>query len=558
MKKEELIVTALNHSDEGIIVADREFNTVYANKAAEKYLNAVISAGTCVSEILPGIFGEKAIPRKTEIRKGNKSLLISCTPLDGECFIRISDISRIKHLEHVIKCDRQIFDLVDAGILISDENGIVQVFNTFLEKEEGRSRKDVEGKYILDAYNNTAETSEQLTVLKTKEPLVNVDLNYKINGKELSTISTTYPLFCDEELVRVVSVSRNLEEARQLLDDVIKISSNRIKSTRENGAYFHFKHIVGNSPAITAAIDRATKAAANRAPVFLFGETGTGKEMFAQSIHNESAECQEPFVAINCAAIPETLLESLLFGTVKGSYTDAKDNIGLFEQAGNGTLYLDEINSMPPALQAKILRVLQEKSVRRLGDTKERPVKCRIISSSNLNPLDCLKKGLLRKDLYYRLIVIPIEIPPLRERREDIGALMSYFLEYYGKTYNKTGLSISSEYYWMISNHEWSGNVRELEHTIESSVAMLEDEKVLEPRHLPCHLFHDEDRESGGFEGETFILRKVVEKTERELISAVLERNYGNVTVSARELGISRQNLQYYIKKYALSDKLKS
>jgi arginine utilization regulatory protein len=225
-------------------------------------------------------------------------------------------------------------------------------------------------------------------------------------------------------------------------------------------------------------------------PVLIFGETGTGKELFAQSIHNSRPRANQPFVAINCAAVPESLLESILFGTVKGAFTGAQNTKGVFEQAGSGTLFLDEINSMPRAMQTKLLRVLQEKSVRRVGADYEIPVKCLIITSSNEQLEECVRNGTLRNDLYYRLALLRINIPPLREWGKDIEILARHFLKTKGRLYGKKNIGLSTDFLNYLYQHSWPGNVRELEHTIESCVAVAEDGEELHLYHLPPHLRH--------------------------------------------------------------------
>lgn len=248
--------------------------------------------------------------------------------------------------------------------------------------------------------------------------------------------------------------------------------------------------MVRQSHSVKQVIRKAQKAAISPSPVLVYGETGTGKELVIQGIHNAGASRNEPFVAVNCAAIPESLLESTLFGTVRGAFTGGEDRIGLFEQAGRGTLYLDEINSMPIGLQAKILRVFQEKKVRRVGAQAEKPIQCRMICSTNLEPWQCVEEGVLRKDLYYRLAVIQIYIPPLRKRPEDIEVLVDYFKKMYNRIYGKHHLQVSNHLMNLFKEHSWPGNVRELEHTIENSLAMVEtDVDELTAYNLPYQLY---------------------------------------------------------------------
>jgi arginine utilization regulatory protein len=288
----------------------------------------------------------------------------------------------------------------------------------------------------------------------------------------------------------------------------------------------------------------------------IYGETGTGKEVFAQSVHNLGSNSEEPFVPINCAAIPEGLFEGILFGTVKGSYTGAKDQIGLFEEAGKGTLFLDELNSMPIAMQTKLLRVLQEKRVRRVGGLKTKPILCRIISAVNENPEKLLTEGRLREDLFYRIAGYSLYIPPLRERKDDLLIMSSYFIKKYNLKLNKRIEDLSIFLKKEMLNYKWPGNVRELEHVIENLIIRSKrGEKRLKVKHLPSHLKSklvnsDQDLE---IEEENLSLTEVLQEIEKQMILQVLKKNSGNVSQSARDLGIIRQSLIYRIKKLEIT-----
>jgi len=303
--------------------------------------------------------------------------------------------------------------------------------------------------------------------------------------------------------------------------------------------------------------------------------TGTGKELFAQSIHSHSKRKNGPFIGINCAALPESLLESILFGTVKGAFTGAIDRPGLFEQANGGTLFLDELNSMPLGLQAKLLRVLQDGTIRRVGGTQDISVDVRIISSLNTDPNEAVNKKVLRQDLFYRLAVVSIRIPPLKERRDDIPMLTSYFIGKYKRKLNKPVKNISPEVMQCFMNYHWPGNVRELEHVIECAMVVIGDSDYITLDHLPHHLIEcyarqqDEHEEvnqlvilDADFRKQThhnnrkktnYILKHKIDSTERDLIIKILSETQGNVSRTARILGISRQSLQYRLKKYNIN-----
>ncbi|MEA3424289.1 MAG: sigma 54-interacting transcriptional regulator, partial [Bacillota bacterium] len=312
---------------------------------------------------------------------------------------------------------------------------------------------------------------------------------------------------------------------------------------------------IGKNDDFSKSITIAKRASKTSSSVLIYGDTGTGKELFAQSIHYESKRKDCPFIAQNCAALPESLLESLLFGTTKGSFTGAIDRPGLFEQADGGTLFLDEINSMSMHLQAKLLRVLQESYVRRLGGDKEIPIDVRIISVTNEYPKDLLAKGTLRKDLYYRINVIPIYIPNLIERADDIPLLVDYFIREYNKKLEKDVWMISDELMEAFMQYHWVGNIRELKNFIESSMTMLDqDEHVITTNHMPAHIDGLLNKKKvNGFRDKSieFIdLNSFIIEKEKEIIIEFLKINSCNVSRTATDLGISRQNLQYKMKIY--------
>jgi arginine utilization regulatory protein len=265
-------------------------------------------------------------------------------------------------------------------------------------------------------------------------------------------------------------------------------------------------------------------------------------------------------VAINCAAIPGTLLESVLFGTVKGAFTGAEDKPGLFEEANPGTLFLDEVSSMDIALQSKLLRVLESKMVRRLGGKTDIKVNPRIISAINSEPQEAIAKNRLREDLYYRLAVVTLTIPPLRKRMTDIPLLVNTFIQAINKIMNKNVKEVSSEVVNTFQKHNWPGNVRELQHAVEHAMNYAEDEaSYLELRHLPQNLMQKnlagkyDLNDFGGKESANGNLKDVLQLIEREIIQKALDQNDHNITRAARSLGMSRQNLQKRIKRLAFN-----
>jgi arginine utilization regulatory protein len=290
------------------------------------------------------------------------------------------------------------------------------------------------------------------------------------------------------------------------------------------------------------------------------GETGTGKELVVQSIHNASPRKHGPFVAQNCAAFPATLLESILFGTVKGSFTGAEDRPGLFELADGGTLFLDEINSMPLELQSKLLRVLQEGVLLRVGDTKLRKVDTRVIACTNVDPEEAVRKKELRVDLYYRLNVVSLRVPPLRERKSDIPALTSHFINMYNRKLGRRVTHVSEETGMLFFAYSWPGNVRELQHAIEHAMNVTSGQ-VIELEHLPAHL---RQLNNSGTDSESMVVKgehslpEILKNVEKRCLLEALQKSGGNISKAAVQLGIPRQTLQYRLKILGLLQKYNS
>jgi DNA-binding NtrC family response regulator len=309
------------------------------------------------------------------------------------------------------------------------------------------------------------------------------------------------------------------------------------RQLREQGS---FGRIIGNSPGIRTVYRVIEQSAPTSASVLISGESGTGKELIAQTIHELSPRATFPFVAINCAAIPETLLESEIFGHEKGAFTGASDRrTGVFELAHRGTLFLDEIAEMMPATQVKLLRVLQERIFRRLGGRQEISVDVRVIAATNVIPQDAVNSGKLREDLFYRLNVFALELPPLRERREDIPLLVQSFLTEFNKTNAKTIRAVDQDAMYILERYPWPGNIRELRNVIERAT-ILADSEFIEPKHLPPSLI---SRGEESLPTMTIAPGTTVDEAERRLILLTLEHTRNNKTRAAEILGISLKTL---------------
>ncbi len=339
----------------------------------------------------------------------------------------------------------------------------------------------------------------------------------------------TKPFQMDE---LVLTVNKALEN-RLLKREVARLK-------REVESRYQFHHLIGGSPSMQKIYDLIEKISDTSSNLFITGETGTGKELVAKAIHYNGIRKEGSFIAINCAAIPETLLESELFGYKKGAFTDAKaDKKGLIFEANEGTLFLDEVTEMASTLQAKLLRVIEEKEVRPLGDTNSYPINVRIISTSNRNIKSLIQQGQFREDLYYRLKVIDIELPSLRERKEDIPLLVKHFIDKFNNELKKGISGISEDGLKLLLNYSWPGNVRELENVIQRAITLAQHEVIL-PEDLPPSSMEESAEDS--FEKA---LREgyTVDKLEKEYIRRVLIKVGGNKSRASEILGLDRKTL---------------
>jgi transcriptional regulator with PAS, ATPase and Fis domain len=324
---------------------------------------------------------------------------------------------------------------------------------------------------------------------------------------------------------------------------------------QEDREFEMLQGILGRSPKMKKLLKLVRKIAATESSVLITGESGTGKELVARAIHYESPRAAKPFIPVNCAAIPETLFESELFGYVKGAFTGAVGTKkGLFEQADGGTIFLDEVAEMPPAIQVKLLRAIQDREVRRIGDTAPLRVDVRLLAATNRQVKRALDAGQLREDLYYRLNVFHIELPPLRERREDIPLLAKFFLERYSRRLGKKIAGFSKEAQLFLLQHDYPGNVRELENAVEMAVGLTDGdvvtEKELPPEMTQRKMLRPPEETLAGYSEDW-----TLEQVEREHISRVLRKHHWNVSTSAASLGVSRSTLWRKMKQYKLERK---
>lgn len=453
---------------------------------------------------------------------------------------------------------KELISLLDAGIYVVDEDGKGIFYNDAMASMEQINVEDVIGKEFHKAFPGVKlAESTMYQALKKGVATKNKQQTYKnLYGREITTINSTVPVLDNGKIIAAVEVAKDITNIKSMSNTILEL---REKDRKPNVAkpkikHYTFDNIIGKNKEFSAVIERAKRAASNGASVFIYGETGTGKELFSQSIHYASDRKNKPFLAQNCAALPPALLEGILFGTTKGGFTGAVDRAGLFEQASGGTLLLDEVSAMPYELQSKLLRVLQEDYVRRVGGTHDIPVDTRIIATVNETPQKLMEEGKLRKDLYYRLNVVNISIPPLRNRMDDVPLLVEELLAKYNKKYGKELWIVSDAALEKLMDYDYPGNVRELDNIIVQAVLMAGNEHILTEKQLQMPMRMDiveSDVEKWDRRGP---LDDYLQNLEKEIIRKTMIEESGNVTKSAAVLKMKRQTLQHKLKKYGIRE----
>ncbi|MCD4721677.1 MAG: sigma 54-interacting transcriptional regulator [Desulfobacula sp.] len=453
-----------------------------------------------------------------------------------------------------------IFDDFSDGVIVTNANGVIVYYNRAISRIDELNHEDVISRKITDVYDLDNSTSIIMQCLTKQKSIIDEPIYYRTRmGKFANTIHNVMPIFNKNKLVGAICFVRDYHA----LANTIASMPLPGKDQQFDSASITFERIIGEDPVFVDAINSAKMAAGTPSPVMLFGETGTGKELFARAIHNHSSRSAKKYTPVNCAAIPENLLEGILFGTSKGAFTGAVNRAGLFERTSKGTIFLDEINSMPTGLQSKILRSIQENTVRRVGALKEIETDLKIISSVNKDPHIAIADQTLRSDLFYRLGVVFIHIVPLRERMGDLKLLVEHFIEKHNVLLCKNVKKISKEVMKLFKTYNWPGNVRELEHVIEGAMNVVGTDEVIQIKYLQTHFSNwplkakpARPRRRYGevfSEGHNTNLIKKKSAHEENIIKNALLENKGNITRTARSLGISRQLLYYKIKKFNIS-----
>ena len=566
----------LDATEEGMISVNRDGTIILFNRAASRMtgISVVDALGLNLAAVLPDTIcpvtaqtGESTMNHHVEIN--HMELLVNTVPIvgdDGDILGTLEvlrDVTQLRDLAEEVTNLKEIQSLLEAiiqstqdAISVVDKNGLGLLMNPAYTRLTGYRSEDVIGK---PAEVDIAEgDSMHMRVLQTGKPVKNVPM--KVGPARREVLVDVAPLYVNNELRGSVGVIHDVSEIKRLTEELDRAQT----LLRSVEAKYTFSDIIGNSPAMILAVEQAKRTADTPATVLLRGESGTGKELFAHAIHNESSRVHHSFVRVNCAALSESLLESELFGYEEGAFTGAKrgGKKGLFEQASGGTLFLDEVGEMTLPTQAKLLRVLQEHEIVRVGGASPVKVDVRVIAATHINLEQAVATGKFREDLYYRLNVVPILIPPLRYRKGDIADLAMHIVHRHNVLYGRNVGKISEAALNLLTSYSWPGNVRELENAIGRAMIHLEyHNRVLDVQHfhtlrVSSSLPEDVEQEQAGtlpWAQRNVPLAEVVRQAEKWAIEEKLRETHGNKSEAARQLGISVRSLYYKLEDYQLS-----
>ncbi|UOE95949.1 sigma-54-dependent Fis family transcriptional regulator [Alkalihalobacillus sp. LMS39] len=558
--------TILNSTEDGMIAIDTKCNVTLFNQAAEKIsgVKATDALGEQIEKILPSsrlpsiISSNKEERNKNQILENGANIITTRVPLKNEnqtvgalaVFKDVTEIEKmaeeVTNLKSIQTMLEAIIQSTDDAISVVDENGNGLMINRAYTRLTGLQPEEVIGKPA------TADISEgesmHMYVLQTRKPVRGVRL--KVGPHRRDVVVNVAPVIVDGQLKGSIAIVHDMSEMKKLAEQLER-AKQRIRTLE---AKYTFDDIIGQSEEMKLAIQQAKLAASTPATILLRGESGTGKELFAHAIHNESERKYSPFIRVNCAALSESLLESELFGYEEGAFSGAKrgGKRGLFEEAHKGSIFLDEIGELAVGTQAKLLRVLQEHEIVRVGGTKAISIDVRVICATNVNLEKAINEKTFREDLYYRINKMPIYISPLRERKGDIAMLADRLLKKLNQDYGRNVEKISDEVMMLLKKHNWPGNVRELENVIGRALIYMNysDDEILT---LPDFHRNDNKQErTVRVEQQTASLSSLVEQFEKQVILETLDSCQGNKTATAKKLQLSIRNLYYKMEKYNL------
>lgn len=562
-----------NSTDNGMIVINKDEEIILFNKSAAAMTGE--NHDKVIGEKITNVIKGSRLPyilktRKTEVNQeftlnNGQRIITTRIPIIGDQNELIGAIAIFKDITEMVSLAEELTDLKelktmlqaiiqssDDAISVVDENGKGMMINPAYSRITGLSESEIIGKPA------TADISEgdsvHMKVLQTRRAVRGVAM--RVGPKEKEVVVNVAPVIVDGVLKGSVGVLHDVSEMQNLNRELSR--ARQLIRTLE--AKYSFQDIIGSSVEMTIAIEQAKLGAKTPATVLLRGESGTGKELFAHAIHNASDRKYNKFVRVNCAAISESLLESELFGYEEGAFSGAKrgGKRGLFEEADKGSIFLDEIGELTANTQAKLLRVLQEGEITRVGSTKPIQINVRIIAATNVNLEKAIAKGTFREDLYYRLNRMPIHIPPLRKRKEDIPLLCERLLQKINQEYGRNIEGLTAGAIDKLMVYDWPGNVRELDNILGRAVIFMSyHETVIGGSHVPM-LVGDSKPQNQEGTGElmdtTMTLPQLVEEFESKQIKMTLTKANGNKTLAAKMLGLSVRNLYYKMEKYNLAN----
>ncbi|HLS06665.1 MAG TPA: sigma 54-interacting transcriptional regulator [Bacillota bacterium] len=560
----------LDNMHNGMIVIDQAEHVQFLNERAERIIGIrkEIAVGNHIYEIiknsrLPHVMQSRRKELNQKVSLENDRQVISTRiPIINAhdeimgAFAVFKDITEVVNLaeentdlKDIKKMLEAIIQSSDEAISVVDENGLGLMINPAYTRLTGLTENDVIGQpATVDIYEGE---SMHLKVLKTRKPVRGVPM--KVGEHKKDVLVNVAPVIVDGMVKGSVGVIHDVSEIYALTKELNKAK----QKIRTLEAKYTFDDIIGPSSEMQLALEQAKVGAKTPATVLLRGESGTGKELFAHAIHNESDRKHEKFIRVNCAAIAESLLESELFGYEEGAFSGARrgGKKGFFEEAHNGSIFLDEIGELSLSTQAKLLRVLQENEIVRVGGTKPIPVDVRVITATNVNLEKAIMEHTFRADLYYRLNRLPIFIPSLRERISDLPHLVNHLINHLNEMYGRNVVKINESALEQLKNYHWPGNVRELENTIgRAMIYMQRHEKIIQTKHLLPLTIHgtNETIDQSATHISATSLTQAVDQFEKQFIQRAYEANDYNKTKTAKALDISVRTLYYKFDKYNL------
>lgn len=589
------VITAENvysNIESGLLVVDNQHTIIIYNTEAERLFG--IPAREVLGRKVTEVFPDSRLPEVVDTKEpilgytreiGKSTIVVNTTPIIENDEIKgaistFEDVSRLVQIswefEEVKELKErylQILEAVQDGICVFDREGTVTYING--------SYNEITGENISEGDNihEISPNGSRMRVLEKGQKIMG-EISQKKNGK--SVVANIVPIIVNQQITGGISVVKNLSEIEELIDRISHLSAKteylEEELHRRKKLNPAFNRIVGVSNKLYDAMKLAAKTADNNFNVLIRGESGTGKELIAEAIHYSSERATQPFIRVNCAAIPENLLESEMFGHVKGAYTGAiKTKIGKFELADKGTIFLDEIGELDKSMQAKMLRVIQKKEFQRVGDDRTITVDARIIAATNRNLEELVENGEFREDLYYRLNVIPIWLPPLRERREDIPVLSEYFLNKIAEELGCEPKQLSGEAMDALIHYSWPGNIRELENVMER-INILADDREVQKKDLPHYIsenYHtavndevpsEAVTENGLYDAGLSLGKTSAEEIvtgndeimpweyyEREIIRKALKK-YGSYNAAGKALGLTHKTVAAKARKYHIEE----